>query len=262
HFTAHRKPVNAFSKEVWAEYGALLDRIAFEGHDVRSLVLASALPKLFSAGVDSKPEDAEGESVDGARNSLAVYRHIREFQHAIGAPQRCAFPVIAAVHGLVVGLGIDIISACDIRYAAEGAQFTMKEVDVGIAADIGTLAYLTKITANASLARELAYTSRIFSAEDALQLGLLSRVVPGGRDEVIKAALDLARTIARKSPIAVSGTKHLLNHSRDHNVAENSDYTAAWNAAAGRTDDIMESIRAAKACKTPKFAALHTTAKL
>ncbi|KAJ7134002.1 Delta2-dienoyl-CoA-isomerase [Mycena crocata] len=259
-----RKPVNAFSVELWTEYAALLQRITREGRDVRALVLASALPKMFTAGIDiaDLAKDAETEATDAARSSLATYHHLTEFQHALGTPERCAFPVIAAVHGLVVGLGIDIISACDIRYAAEGTQFTIKEVDVGLAADIGTLSYLTKITANASLARELAYTARMFGADEALQLGFLSRVVSGGREGVVKAALDLAGVIASKSPIAVSGTKRILNHSRDHSVAANLDYTAVWNAAALQTDDITESLRAAKTRGTPVFAPLRKAAKL
>jgi delta(3,5)-delta(2,4)-dienoyl-CoA isomerase len=81
---------------------------------------------------------------------------------------------------------------------------------------MGTLAHLVKVSGNASLARELALTARTFSTAEAMQLGLLSRVVEGGREEVQKAALELAKTIASKSPVAVFGTKKLLNHARDH----------------------------------------------
>lgn len=87
---------------------------------------------------------------------------------------------------------------------------------MGLAADVGTLAHLPNITGNQSLARELAYTARTFSSDEALRLGLVSRVVDGGREAVIGAALRLAEEIASKSPIAVSGTKHLLLHARDH----------------------------------------------
>ncbi|KAJ7775347.1 ClpP/crotonase-like domain-containing protein [Mycena metata] len=261
HVELARKPVNAFSVELWTEYGALLDRITHEGRDVRALVLSSALPKLFTAGIDiADLGKTDTDSADAARKSLATYHHLKEFQHAIGAPERCSFPVIAAVHGLVVGLGIDIISACDIRYAAEGTQFTIKEVDVGLAADIGTLAYLPKAVGNQSLLREVAYTSRLFSAVEAERLGLLSTVVPGGREEVITAALKLASTIAGKSPIAVSGTKRILLHSRDHSVSDNLEYTAAWNSAALQTNDIPQTLRAAKSRSAPVFPPLRKAA--
>lgn len=109
-------------------------------------------------------------------------------------------------------------------------------MDVGLAADIGTLALLPKITGNHSLVRELAYTARQFSAEDAYRIGLISRIVKGERDAVVHAALDLAKVIASKSPIAVGGTKRLITHARDHSVQENLVYTQTWNAHAFLTD--------------------------
>jgi delta(3,5)-delta(2,4)-dienoyl-CoA isomerase len=133
-----------------------------------------------------------------------------------------------------------------------------QEVDIGIAADIGTLAFLPKITGNQSFARELAYNARFFSAAEAEKLGFLSRVVDGGREGVVNAALELARTIASKSPIAITGTKQILIHARDHSsvlfdfrlyiyeslrhlllrfrVSDNLDYTATWNAFAMQAD--------------------------
>ena len=141
---------------------------------------------------------------------------MRDFQHAIGAPARTPQPVIAAVHGLAFGLALDALSAVDVRLAAADAAFSIKEVDVGIAADIGTLARLPRLVGNASLLHELALTGRVFGAHDAHRLGLVSRVVPGSRDEVVRAALELAREIARKSPVAVVGVKRFLSHALDH----------------------------------------------
>ena len=111
-----------------------------------------------------------------------------------------------------------------------------QEADIGIAADVGSLAYLPKVTGNQSLLRELAYTARNFSASEAEKLGLVSQVVPGGRDQVVQAALGLAKTIAEKSPVAVSGTKRLISHARDHSVEENLMYTQSWNAHALMTN--------------------------
>lgn len=78
----------------------------------------------------------------------------------------------------------------------------------------------------------MAYTGRAFSAKEAEKLGLVSRIIPGSREEVVKAALELAKTIAGKSPIAVSGSKRLISHARDHSVSENLEYTQTWNAHA------------------------------
>ncbi|KAG6877617.1 hypothetical protein C0993_005621 [Termitomyces sp. T159_Od127] len=224
----------------WREYGRTFEtlmRAHAAGEDIRAVVVSSAASKIFTAGLDLKSAAglalvASDTEHDRARASLALRNTILEFQTAIGSPDRCPFPVIAAVHGPVVGLGVDIIAACDVRYAASNATFSIKEVDVGLAPDIGTLAHLPKVMGNLSAVRELAYTGRFFSAAEAHSFGLVSKVVDGGHDGVVAAALELARDIATKSPVAVTGAKHLINHARDHSVEENLSYTATWNAAA------------------------------
>ncbi|KAG5641352.1 hypothetical protein DXG03_005445 [Asterophora parasitica] len=248
HVELSRGPVNAFSSEYWREYGRLFETLADAhgaGTDIRAVVISSSFPKIFTAGLDLTSASDLGESAadtsqDGARASLSIRKVLLEFQHAVNAPERCPFPVIVALHGPVVGLGVDLLAACDIRYAASTASFSIKEVDIGLAPDVGTLAHLPKITGNLSLVRELAYTARFFSAAEAEKLGLVSRIVEGGRDAVVAAALDLAKVIASKSPVAVAGTKHLITHSRDHNVPENLAYTGAWNAAALMTNVRMD----------------------
>ncbi|KAF5309764.1 hypothetical protein D9611_013577 [Ephemerocybe angulata] len=266
HVELARAPVNAFSQEFWQSYGRLFDSIVEDGLDVRAAVVTSVFPKIFTAGLDlgdagSLGSDGADTTRDGARSSLAMRKKLLEFQYAIGAPERCPFPVIAAVHGHVIGLGVDMISACDIRYAAADSNFAIKEVDIGLAADIGSLAFLPHITGNHSLVRELAYTARTFSAAEADKIGLLSKVVPGSKDEVTKEALELARFISTKSPIAVSGSKHLITHARDHSVPDNLAYTGAWNAHALMTDDILENLRATKAKTKANFAPLKVPSR-
>ena len=106
---------------------------------------------------------------------------------------------------------------------------------MGLAADIGTLAYLPKIAGNMSLVREFCYTSQTFSAAVAEKMGLLSSVIEGGREDVVGAALELAKAIASKSPVAVAGTKHIISHALDNSIAANLDYTAIWNGGALQT---------------------------
>ncbi|KAL0959103.1 hypothetical protein HGRIS_014400 [Hohenbuehelia grisea] len=217
HVELNRTPVNAFNTQFWQEYGALFDNIADTVPDARVVVLSSAIPKLFTAGLDiTETSMFNDTAADPARRAWELRRHIVEFQQAVGAPERCPIPVIVAVHGLVLGLGIDIMGYCDVRYTASNASFSIKEVDIGLAADIGTLATLPKATGNQSLLNELAFSTKQFSAAEAEKLGFVSKVVPGGRDEVVAEALTLAQTIASKSPYAVASTKHLLLHSRDH----------------------------------------------
>ncbi|OBZ79633.1 Delta(3,5)-Delta(2,4)-dienoyl-CoA isomerase, mitochondrial [Grifola frondosa] len=240
-----RKPVNAFHEPLWTELGRVFDKISQEP-EVRVVVLASALPKMFSAGIDfAALANMDDFHKEPARRALQLREHILSFQNAISALERCPLPVIVALHGIALGLSIDIMAACDVRYAASDAVFSIKEVDVGLAADIGTLARLPKLAGNQSLVNELAFTARNFSAVEAEKAGIVSRVVPGSRDEVVKAALETAKLIASKSPVAVVGTKHLLLHSRDHSVRENLEYTATWNSvmlqtkASSTTTDYM-----------------------
>ncbi|KAF5356369.1 hypothetical protein D9758_009520 [Tetrapyrgos nigripes] len=258
HVEMTRGPVNAFNEELWRAYGELFEKLAEEAYDVRAVVVSSAFPKFFTAGLDlNAAKSADSTNTDPARVAISLKKHLQEFQYAIHTPERCDFPVIAAIHGMALGLAVDLSSACDIRYAASNARFSIKEIDIGLAADIGTLAYLPKITGNMSLARELAYTAEWFSAAEAERLGFVSRVVEGGKDEVLAAALELAKKIADKSPVAITGTKRLLTHARDHSVPENLEYTAVWNSAALQTKDMAESIAANKGKRIGKFGALR-----
>ncbi|KAF4566213.1 hypothetical protein EYR40_001976 [Pleurotus pulmonarius] len=254
-----RPPVNAFNTDFWQQYAHVFDQISEHGSDVRAIVLSSANPKLFTAGLDLHATSTltVDDTTDPARRALDLRKHILEFQRAIGAPERCPVPVIAAVHGLVLGLGIDIIGYCDVRLAASNASFSIKEVDVGLAADIGTLSTIPKATGNQSLVRELAFSARNFSALEADKLGLLSRVVDGSKDEVVAAALELATVIAAKSPYAVAATKQLLLHSRDHSVAESLEYTATWNSAGLQAKDTMASIIAVRSKKPAQYEPLR-----
>ncbi|KAJ8082718.1 hypothetical protein PM082_008574 [Marasmius tenuissimus] len=268
HVQLSRNPVNAFSVSYWRAYGELFKRIIEEGPDVRAVVISSALDKFFTAGLDLK--DTEGiarpkdpnDDTDNARKARGTLSFIKEFQSAINIVEQAPFPVIAAVHGIALGLAMDMTSCCDVRYAAEDASFSIKEVDIGLAADIGSLSFVPKVSGNNSLVREYAFTGERFTAHDAEKLGYVSRVVPGSRDEVVKAALALAKTIAEKSPLAVAGTKKLITHGRDHTVEQSLDYTAVWNAAMLQTRDTGEAVAATLSKSTPKFRSLKVKSHL
>ncbi|EJT99158.1 ClpP/crotonase, partial [Dacryopinax primogenitus] len=237
----------------WEELGATFQTIS-DDPTVRIVVLASSL-KHFTAGLDHIQTIGKGED-EAPRRAIKWRRHISQFQAAISSIEECTQPVIGAVHGLCYGLGIDILCACDIRYCATDARFSIKEIDVGLAADIGSLARLPKIVGNASAVRELALTAREFDCREAERLGFVSRVVQGSREEVIVAACETARVIASKSPIAIMGTKHLLNHARDHSVRDNLEYTVTWNATMLQSTDMAEAMEAFRLKRPPKFANL------
>ncbi|GFZ45269.1 hypothetical protein JCM24511_02995 [Saitozyma sp. JCM 24511] len=196
---------------MWSELRSTFERVSAEP-GVRVVVLSSSLDKTWTVGLDLTAQTAlVAPAPDPARKAFQLRDHLLDFQDAISSIQRCKQPVIAAIHGNAVGLAIDISSACDVRLAASDVTFGIFEVNVGLAADIGTLQRLPKIAGNESLVRELALTGRKFGADEAKSLGFVSEVVQGGRKEVLGKALDMAGVIAAKSPVAVVGTKHLLN---------------------------------------------------
>ena len=191
---------------------------------------------------------------EAARAAYALREKILKLQDAFTAIERARFPVIAAIHGACIGGGIDMISACDIRLASRDAFFSIEEINIGMTADVGTLQRLPKLIAP-STAAELAYTGRRFSAEEALGFGLVSRLLDT-RETLVAAALETAREIASKSPLAIAGIKRNLAYSRDHGVADGLDYIATWNAGMLRGEDLSKAAAAAMAKKQAVFADL------
>ena len=160
-------------------------------------------------------------------------------------------PVIVATHGVCLGGGIDLISACDIRIASADTSFGIEEILVGMAADVGTLQRLPKIMPP-GIVRELAYTGRRFSAEEARAWGLVNSVHTD-REATIAAALDMARDIAAKSPLAIAGIKQSITYSRDHSVRDGLDHIATWNSGMLRADDLMKAMQAKMAKQEAVF---------
>lgn len=169
------------------------------------LRLRSGLDVSKAAGPDSELVKEYGDS---ARRAAYLRRHILELQSTISAAANCEKPIICLIHGYCFGLGIDLSSACDIRLCSPDTKFCVKEVDIGLAADVGTLSRLPKVIGITSFAKEISLTARVFSAQEAEKNNFVSRVVPGGKKELIQEGLKLAQLIASKSPVAVQGTKN------------------------------------------------------
>lgn len=193
--------------------------------DVRAIVFSGAGDRAFTAGLDVKAASQEllspqnGKSTDPARVATQLRRHIDEFQDCITSIERCEKPVVVAMHGISYGLAIDMSVAADIRLCAKDTTFSVKEVDIGLAADIGTLTRLPKVVGNYGWVKEVALTARLFGAEEALKVGFVSGVYDT-KQETVQKAVELAELMAKKSPVAVQGTKELLNYSRDHSVKD------------------------------------------
>ncbi|XP_032246548.1 delta(3,5)-Delta(2,4)-dienoyl-CoA isomerase, mitochondrial [Halichoerus grypus] len=236
---------NAMNRAFWREMVECFNKIA-QDPDCRAVVISGA-GKLFTAGIDlmdMASEILQPQGDDVARISWYLRSLVSRYQETFNVIEKCPKPVIAAVHGACVGAGVDLITACDIRYCAQDAFFQVKEVDIGLAADVGTLQRLPKVIGNQSLVNELAFTSRRMMADEALSSGLVSRVFPD-KVGMLDAAFTLAAEISTKSPVAVQGTKINLVYSRNHSVADGLNYTATWNMSMLQTQDIVKSVQAA-----------------
>ena len=208
----------------------------------------------FTSGIDlsmlgglatRNPQECAGRTRESLR------RQILDLQDTLTSIERCRKPVIAAIHGACIGGGIDLITCCDMRYADAQAYFSVKEIDMGMAADVGTLQRLPKLVPD-GIARELTYTGRRFGAAEAKEIGLLNRVYES--DESLRAGVaEIAATIAGKSPLAVRGSKEMILYSRDHSVADGLNYVATWNAALLMSEDLKEAVAAALEKRPARF---------
>lgn len=229
-----------------------------EDKDCRA-VLVSGRGKGFTSGLDlaefSETLNVGQDEDDVGRKAFSFRSIIKRFQDSISSLEKCHKPVIALVNGHCIGGGVDLITACDIRYCTREAWFSVREVDVGLAADIGTLQRLPKVVGNGSLAREIIYTARNFTSEEAKSLGLVSQVFADEKT-MIEKGLELATLIASKSPIAVQGSKINLVYSRDRTVDEGLHFMSVWNASMLQSEDLLKAAMAAMTKDKAKFSKL------
>jgi len=245
--------LNAMHWPMWQSLRAAL-QWADRTPEVRAVVLRGE-GAHFTAGIDlAMMAGLQGQIADDceARMREKLRGLILELQDTLTSLERCRKPVLAAVHGLCLGGGIDLICCADMRFASADASFAIKEIDIGMVADVGTLQRLPKLVGSQSWVRELAYTGRSVSADEALQRGLLGRVF-ADRAALDEGVLAIAQEIATKSPLAIRGTKQALNYARDHTVAEGLEQIATWNAAMLLSEDLMAVMMRGRRAGAPTF---------
>jgi len=242
---------NAMNLAMWQELRAAFDRVS--AGSARVAVL-SARGIHFTAGIDLDflvAMKSEITAMPEGTRQQHLLEVIRELQNAISAAESCSKPILAAIHGACLGGGVGLVTACDMRYATHDARFSVKEVDMAIVADVGTLQRLPRLTGD-GLARELAYTGREFDGKEAQAMGLVNRVF-ADRDGLMKHVMELAASISKKSPLTIRGIKDTLNYSRDHSVAEGLAYVAARNADSLFSADLAEAISAIQQKRAARF---------
>lgn len=207
--------MNTMGPVFWRELDAVLARL-HEGNEARALVISST-GKHFSAGMAL---DVFGTAIDmddaSPEGRAAIFDLLARLQATFTRLETLRIPVIVAIQGGCVGGAVDLVSAACIRYATHDAFFCIQEINIGLVADVGTLQRLPRLMPLA-VVKELAYTGRRLSAERAQAYGLVNEIFDTP-EACTQAALQCAREIAAKPPVAIWGTKQVIHYARDHSV--------------------------------------------
>lgn len=248
--------LNAMNRAFWNELPAIVRDIN-DNAKARVIVLSST-GKHFTAGMDISVF-TDGESItaqggDQHTRAESFRQFVLTLQDSFSCLDNARIPVIVAIQGGCIGGGVDMVSACDIRYATEDAFFQIAEINIGMTADVGTFPRLCHLIPQGWV-RELAYAGRRLPAQKAKEIGLVNDVF-ATQEAMLAHVLELAREIASKAPVAVAGSKRMINYARDHSIADGLDYIATWQTGMFSPPHMAEAFAAKAQKREPNFADL------
>ncbi len=249
---------NSMNADFWRELPEIIKDID-RGAKARVIVLSSTGPH-FSAGLDLTSFGGGGQAPEGddkkrkLQAAAAFYDNVLHMQGSFNCIEEARIPVLACIQGGAIGGGVDLITACDIRYATEDAFVTIFETNIAMTADVGTFPRLVKLIPEGYV-REMAYTGRRVSAGEARSMGLINHVYPD-QETMLLEVMKIAEDIASKAPLAVYGCKRMINYARDHTTADGLDYISIWNASMLKLEEIQEAMTANAEKRPGDFASL------
>jgi enoyl-CoA hydratase len=235
--------MNALGRAFWSELPRAVADMDRAG-EVRALIISST-GAMFCSGIDLMMfSDESLASVATAPERERLQHLILQLQAALSSLQKCRFPVLAAIQGACLGAGLDLISACDMRWGTKDSFYVIQEINIGIMADLGSLQRLPKLLPDA-VVRELAFTGAKLSAERAHEYGFLNGLC-SSHEEAVAQAMQAARLIAQKSPLAIAASKQCINYAPGHTVEEALDYCANLQSSIFDPADVMAQVMAMK----------------
>lgn len=247
---------NSMIPKFWTELPQVIQAID-DAAEARVVVISAEGPH-FTGGIDLAMFAGIGATAEGPEAKLqAPLRFmslVRKMQQTFSCLEECRIPVIAAIHGGCIGGGVDLVTACDMRYATRDAFLTIHETNIGMTADVGTFPRLLNLIPE-GLVRELAYTGRRLPADEAVNIGLVNRVFDT-KEAMMEHVAGVAREIASKAPLAVHGCKRVITHARDHSTADGLAFVGMWNASMLHVEQIMEAMAANTEKRPGRFADL------
>ena len=242
---------NSMTRDFWNELPKIVKDIN-DNARARVIVISST-GKHFCAGMDlsvfaSGDGVTQGSVSDRETRGESLRLHVHHLQNTFTCLDEARIPVLVAVQGGCIGGAVDFISACDIRWASADAFFCIQEINIGMTADVGTFPRLCKLIPEGWV-RELAYTGRRLTAAKAKEIGLVNEVFDT-HEALVAHVMETAREIASKAPLAVTGSKVMINYARDHSIRDGLDYIATWQAGMFSPAHMAEAFRA-NAAKEP-----------
>jgi enoyl-CoA hydratase len=226
---------NAMTAAFWKELPEIV-----RGLSTKVLVLSSTGPH-FCAGLDVSMFSTGGLTTESVEARKKFRRELERLQDSLNSLAEAPFPVIAAVQGGCIGGGVDLATACCLRYAARDAYFVIQEINIGMMADVGTFNRMPKQLPEA-VVRELGYTGDRLPAERAERLGFVNGLFDT-HEQLVAGALEVAKRIASKAPVAVAATKQMISYTRDHSVAESFAYLNALQPAIFDIEEIKRALK-------------------
>ncbi len=244
--------LNTMIPEFWSELPEIIDALSDQGR--ARVIVISSTGRHFCAGMDLSVfggGSLAGDDSEVGRQRANLRLNILHLQRSFTALEEARMPVLVAMQGGVVGGAIDMVTAADCRYATADAWFCIQEINIAMTADVGTLQRLPKLIPE-GVVRELAYTGRRMPAQRAFELGLVNEVF-ADQATMLSAVHEIAAEIASKSPLAIHGTKEMINYTRDHSVADSLKYMAAWQTGMFQPGDMLEAFQAQAEKRDPDF---------
>ncbi len=253
---------NSMIPEFWDELPVIIKDL--DDHARARVIVLSSTGPHFTSGLDTAVFGSTIENSDNPdtleklnrQRGAKFYDTVKYMQQTFSCLENCRMPVLAAIQGGAIGGGVDLITACDMRYMTADGFLTIFEINIGMTADVGTFPRLSRLLPE-GVVKELAYTGRRMLAEEARALGLVNAVY-ADHESMLKAVMDIARQIASKAPLAIYGSKRIINYARDHNTADSLDYIGIWNASMLQTAEINEAMAAAEEKRSGDFVDLPT----
>jgi enoyl-CoA hydratase len=241
---------NAMTPAFWRQFPEAVRALDAAGA-TRALVI-SGEGRHFCSGMDIAAFSNGTLQPDaGPDHRDAFVVEVRRLQAALSSVAQARFPVIAAIQGACIGGALDLVSACDLRFVAEDAYFRIEEINIGMMADVGSLQRLPYLLPDAVL-RQMAFCGTTLGAPQALALGFVN----GVSADPLTAALTAAAEVAKRAPLAVSGSKRAIDFAREHTVAESLEQVAWLQAAIWHSPDVAGAIAARQARLDGEYTAL------